>query len=123
VVGTYQNAPCLGAFEEAGKLDPAGLARPSLTLGCSSPPSHRSGGSEHTSNMMRPIKSNRETGSTSWFRDYHEFDGGACVIAPSGREFFRQLVIKAPSGPEFGEVHVDAIAFGDTDDGWFAVPS
>ena len=29
----------------------------------------------------------------------------------------------APSGPEFDGVRVNAIAFGDTEDGWFAVPS
>jgi hypothetical protein len=38
------------------------------------------------------------TGSTTWFRDCHGFDGGACV--------------GAPSGPELGGVHVNASPFG-----------
>ena len=40
----------------------------------------------------------RETGSTTWFREYHECGVGACD--------------EAPLGPELGGVHVNASPFG-----------
>jgi len=48
----------------------------------SSPPSHRSGGSSHTDNMRPTQQIQRETGSTSWFRDCDEFVRRQVVSKP-----------------------------------------
>jgi hypothetical protein len=103
VGGTYQNAPFLGVLR-GRKPNPAGFARPSLTPGCSSPPSQRSGGSSHTDNMIRSNQIERETGSTSWFRDCHGFGRPQVAGGPfRGKAIYRPAV---PSTPLRGSLAV-----------------
>jgi hypothetical protein len=117
----------------SGNPDPAGFARPSLTGGAQaaeSLPSYRKPVRTCAFDKLEscivlfvrnflnltacatgkkdasPRK--RETGSTTWFWNYDGLNGGACVEAHSGHEFFRHLVLEAHSGPEVG---------------WSAVPS